>query len=65
MEGLELILCLDSCGNVHEGVFKTFGEVFLEFFVKMGIAMGQLSIHGFLLVISPIFNFLSIDVANA
>jgi len=65
MEGLELILHLNSCGNICEGVFKTFGKVFPEFFIKSGVAMGQLLIHSFLLVISPVFNFLSADVANA
>ncbi len=63
-EVLNLGFCLDSFGNVHEGVFESFGKFFPEFSICLGVSMGQLPVYGFLLLIGPIFNFSAMDVAK-
>ncbi len=65
IECLDLIFCFDPFSNVCEGIFESFGEFFLEFFIFLGVSTGQLPIHGFLLFISPVFDFSSTDVAKA
>ena len=65
VESLEFSFCLNTFGNVHIGVFETFGEVFPKFFIGLGVSVGQLPVYDFLLLIGSVFNFAAMDVAKA
>ena len=65
VEFLEFFIHFDSFGDVCEGVFKSFDKVIPKIFILLGISTGQFLIHGLLLGISLVFDFLSTDIAKA